>query len=98
MIVNDHPVKFTLFLVTQGVEGRIEAGRKLMNSLELCSLAVSLGAMDTLISPPASMTHTGVPREVRLKTGITDELVRLSVGIDEAEDIIADLDQALERV
>ena len=56
-----------------------------MNSLELCSLAVSLGAVDTLISPPASMTHAGFPKEVRLKTGITpDELVRLSVGIEKA--------------
>ena len=69
-----------------------------MKSLELCSLAVSLGAVDTLISHPVSMTHAGVPREVRLIRGITDVLVRLSVDIDEAEDIIADLDQALERV
>jgi len=57
-----------------------------------------LGAVDTLISHPASMTHAGVPKEVRIKTGITDELVRLSVGIEESEDIIADLDQALERL
>ena len=85
-------------MLSFGVTGGIEAGRKLMNSLELCCLAVSLGAVDTLIAHPASMTHAGVPKEVRIKTGITDNLVRLSVGIEEPEDIIADLDQALERL
>jgi len=85
-------------MLSFGLAGGIEAGRKLMNSLELCSLAVSLGAVDTLISHPASMTHAGVPKDVRLKTGITDELVRLSVGIEDAEDILADLDQALARL
>jgi methionine-gamma-lyase len=85
-------------MLSFGVVGGIEAGRKLMNSLELCSLAVSLGAVDTLIQHPASMTHAGVPKEVRTQTGITDDLVRLSVGIEEPEDIIADLDQALERL
>ncbi|MGZ8947161.1 MAG: trans-sulfuration enzyme family protein [Methylococcaceae bacterium] len=85
-------------MLSFGVAGGIEAGRKLMNCLELCSLAVSLGAVDTLISHPASMTHAGVPKEARIKMGITDDLVRLSVGIEEPEDIIADLDQALERL
>ena len=85
-------------MLSFGVAGGIEAGRKLMNSLELCSLAVSLGAVDTLISHPASMTHAGVPKEVRIKTDITDDLVRLSVGIEEPEDIIADLDQALDKL
>ena len=85
-------------MLSFGVVGGIEAGRKLMNCLELCSLAVSLGAVDTLISHPASMTHAGVPKEARIKMGITDDLVRLSVGIEEPEDIIADLDQALEKL
>lgn len=85
-------------MLSFGVAGGIEAGRNLMNSLELCSLTVSLGAVDTLIQHPASMTHAGIPKEVRIKTGITDDLVRLSVGIEEPEDIIADLDQALERL
>jgi methionine-gamma-lyase len=85
-------------MLSFGVVGGIEAGRKLMNNLELCSLAVSLGAVDTLIQHPASMTHAGIPKEVRTQTGITDDLVRLSVGIEEPEDIIADLDQALERL
>jgi hypothetical protein len=66
-----------------------------MNSLELYSLAVSLGSVDTLIQHPASMTHANVPVDVRTKTGITDELVRNSVGVEDAEDIIADLEQGL---
>ena len=82
-------------IISFGIKGGIEAGRKLMNRVELCILAVSLGSVDTLIQHPASMTHANIPREVRLKMGITDDLVRLSVGIEEPEDIIADLDQAL---
>lgn len=78
-----------------GIKGGVEAGRKLMNSVELCSLAVSLGTVDTLIEHPASMTHANIPAEVRMKTGITDDLVRISVGVEDADDIIADLDQAL---
>ena len=82
-------------MISFGIKGGIEAGQKLMNSVELCSLAVSLGAVDTLIQHPASMTHANVPVEVKAKTGITDDLVRISVGVEEAEDIIEDLDQAL---
>lgn len=82
-------------MISFGVKGGLEAGRKLMNRVELCSLAVSLGTVDTLIQHPASMTHATVPREVRLKVGITDGMVRLSIGIEEVEDIIADLEQAL---
>ncbi len=78
------------------LNGGIEAGSKLMDNVRLCSLAVSLGATDTLIQHPASMTHACVPRKVRNKVGITDGLVRLSVGIEDYEDIIADLEQALE--
>ncbi|MEW6291248.1 MAG: PLP-dependent transferase, partial [Thermodesulfobacteriota bacterium] len=84
--------------ISFGIKGGTEAGRKLMNSVELCSLAVSLGAVDTLIEHPASMTHSNVPLEVRRKAGITDDLVRISVGIEEFEDIIADLDQALMKI
>jgi methionine-gamma-lyase len=78
--------------------GGVEAGRKLMNNVELCSLAVSLGAVETLISHPATMTHAIVPRDARLKAGITDGLVRLSVGIEDVDDIIEDLQQALSKV
>lgn len=85
-------------MLSFGINGGIKAGRRLMNGVELCSLAVSLGAVDTLIQHPASMTHANIPKEVRRKTGITDDLVRLSVGIEDTEDIIADLDQALTNV
>ncbi|AKJ38283.1 trans-sulfuration enzyme family protein [Methanosarcina barkeri] len=80
------------------VKGGIEAGRKLMDNVKLCSLAVSLGATDTLIQHPASMTHACVPHEVRKSVGITDGLVRLSVGIEDYEDIIEDLKQALKAI
>lgn len=80
------------------LRGGIEAGRKLMDSVRLCSLAVSLGATDTLIQHPASMTHACVPLEVRKSIGITNGLVRLSVGLEDSEDIIADLEQALEKI
>ena len=77
------------------VVGGVEAGRTIMNNVKLCSLAVSLGDTETLIQHPASMTHSPICREERLKAGITDGLVRLSVGLEDAEDIIADLEQAL---
>jgi methionine-gamma-lyase len=79
------------------LKGGVEAGRKVMNNVKLCSLAVSLGAVETLISHPATMTHVIVPREERLKAGITDGLVRFSVGIEDVDDIIEDLDQALAK-
>lgn len=77
------------------VKGGFNEARKLMESVKLCSLAVSFGGDKSLIQHPASMTHVMVPREIRLKIGLTDELVRLSVGIEDTEDIIADLNQAL---
>lgn len=75
--------------------GSAEAARRLLNKVKLCSLAESLGGVETLISHPASMTHASMPVEVRKHIGITDGLVRLSVGIEDVEDLIADLDQAL---
>ena len=68
------------------------------NLLHLFALAESLGGVETLISLPALMTHASMPQEVRERIGITDGLVRLSVGIEDAEDIIADLDQALLQI
>ncbi|KKH46669.1 PLP-dependent aspartate aminotransferase family protein [Methanosarcina sp. 1.H.A.2.2] len=79
------------------IRGGIEAGRRLMDNVRLCSLAVSLGATDTLIQHPASMTHACIPGHIRNKVGIKDGLVRLSVGIEDPEDIIADLEQALSK-
>ena len=85
-------------LIKFEVEGGFEAGKVFMNSLKLCTLAVSLGGVETLIQHPASMTHFSMGKEARLAGGITDGLVRLSVGIENVDDIIADLDQALEKV
>jgi cystathionine beta-lyase/cystathionine gamma-synthase len=75
--------------------GSLEAARKFLNQVKLCALAESLGGVETLISLPALMTHASMPQEVRERIGITEGLVRLSVGIEDADDIIADLDQAL---
>ena len=75
-----------------------EAGKTLLNSLKLCSLAVSLGDTETLIQHPASMTHSPYTKEEREAAGITDGLVRLSVGLENVEDIIADLEQGLEKI
>lgn len=77
------------------LKGGFEAGKKLMNNVELCTLAVSLGTVDTLIQHPASMTHSVMDEALRAKAGITEGLVRISVGIEDAEDIIQDLEQAL---
>jgi len=76
----------------------LEAARRLLNSVNLCSLAESLGGVETLISLPALMTHASMPPAVRQQIGITEGLVRLSVGLEDAEDLIADLDQALDKV
>jgi len=78
--------------------GGIRAGVKLLNSVKLCSLAESLGSVETMVTHPATMTHAEVPREDRLARGLNDGLVRLSVGIEHVSDIQADLEQALARV
>lgn len=78
------------------LKGGFEAGKTLMNRVKLCTLAVSLGDVDTLIEHPASTTHAVVPREERIAAGLTDGLVRLSVGIESLEDLMKDLRQGLE--
>lgn len=85
-------------MISFGVKGGLESGRKLMDNVHLATLAVSLGGVETLIQHPASMTHASVSIPDKLKAGITDDLVRLSVGIEDVKDIIKDLDQALEKV
>jgi len=75
--------------------GTEEGARRFLNQVKLCSLAESLGGVETLISLPAQMTHSTIPKEVRDRIGITESLVRLSVGIEDVDDIVADLDQAL---
>lgn len=78
--------------------GGFEAGETLMNSLQTITLAVSLGNVDSLIQHPASMTHRSVPHEKRLRSGITDGLVRFSVGIENIDDLLEDLEQGLSQV
>ena len=76
----------------------LENARTVLNQVKLCSLAESLGGVETLISHPATMTHASVPPEVRERIGITEGLIRISVGIEDVEDLIADLDQALRKI
>lgn len=78
--------------------GSLENAKMVLKSVRLCALAESLGGVETLISHPATMTHASVPSEERQRLGITDGLVRISVGIEDVEDLIADLDQALAKV
>ncbi len=84
-------------MISFELTGGIPAGKTMMNSVELCGLAESLGAVETMITHPATMTHVDVPVEERHARGLTDGLVRLSVGIEDADDIIADLEQALDK-
>ncbi len=80
------------------VKGGAEAGKKLMGLVELWTLAENLGSVESLITHPVTMTHAAIEPEERLRIGITDGLVRISVGMEDAEDLIEDLEQALDRV
>ena len=81
-------------MISFGLNGGFEAGKILMDHVKLATLAVSLGGVETLIQHPASMTHAGVPDNLKENAGITDDLVRLSIGIEDVEDLIDDLEQA----
>jgi methionine-gamma-lyase len=85
-------------MMSFGLRGGYDAGVRLMDHVHLASLAVSLGGVETLIQHPASMTHAGVSEENKLTAGITEDLVRFSVGIEDVEDILEDLRQALDQV
>jgi len=85
-------------MISCDLKGGFSAGKKLMDNIEIFTLAVSLGCVDSLIQHPASMTHACVPKEKREKGGLTDGLVRISVGIEDVEDLISALDRALEKV
>ena len=78
--------------------GSVEAGKAFANAVKLCTLATSLGGVETILQHSASMTHATIPREDRLKAGITDGMIRLSVGIEDVKDLSADIEQALERI
>ncbi len=77
--------------------GSVESGKRMVNNVKLCTLGTSLGGVETLIQHSASMTHAALSREERLKAGISDGLIRLSVGIEDVNDLIDDLNQALEK-
>jgi methionine-gamma-lyase len=84
-------------MICFGLHGGYEAGRKMINAVRLCTRAVSLGGIESLIQHPASMTHAGLAKEHREMAGITDDLIRLSVGCEGIEDIRADFEQALDK-
>lgn len=86
-----HPGAVLSFELREGFEG----GKQFIDKLRMCVRAVSLGTIDTLVSHPASMSHSGMSKEDRYKSGITDGLIRMSVGLEDIGDIIGDLDQAL---
>lgn len=85
-------------MITFEVKGGLKAGKAVMNGVKLAALAVSLGGIESLIQHPASMTHAGVSKKDREEAGITDGLIRYSVGCEDIEDIIADLTQALDKI
>lgn len=85
-------------MVSFEVKGGLEPSKKLVNSLQLIKIAVSLGDAETLVEHPAAMTHRGYPREALAGFGLTESMIRLSIGLEDPEDIIADLEQALSRL
>lgn len=85
-------------MISFGLKGGLDAGKILMNNVKMAMLAVSLGGIETLIQHPASMTHSKMSKDAREKAGISDGLVRFSVGIEDIKDIIADLEQALGKI
>jgi methionine-gamma-lyase len=88
-----HPGAVMSFELKNGLAG----GKRFINNLKMCIKAVSLGTVDTLISHPASMSHSGVAKEYRIKSGITDGLIRMSVGLENINDLLNDLNQALKQ-
>jgi methionine-gamma-lyase len=85
-------------MIAIGVKGGLEGGRTVMNTVQLFTLAVSLGGVESLIEHPASMTHASVPKAEREEAGIVDELVRISVGCEDYEDLRDDLEKALNAI
>ena len=85
-------------MITFEIDGDLELAKQFVNNLNIFTRAVSLGGVESLISHPASTTHSVISVEDREKAGITDSLMRISVGIEEAEDLINDLDQAFMKL
>ena len=88
------------FVLKDGINGlsAFDAAKKLMNNLKIPAIAVSLGDPDTLIQHPASMTHVKVPKDVQKQVGISDGMLRFSVGLEDVEDLIQDFNQAFENL
>ncbi len=84
-------------IISIDIKGGIDQSRRMLERCRLFSLAESLGGVESLINHPAIMTHASVPAEIRARLGISDTLVRLSVGVEDVNDLIADLDQALSQ-
>ena len=84
-------------MVAFELKGGFHAAKELLKNTEVFILAISLGTVDSLIQHPASMTHAKVSKELREKQGLTDSLIRISVGCEDTEDLIADLGQAIEK-
>ncbi|MBU1273330.1 MAG: aminotransferase class I/II-fold pyridoxal phosphate-dependent enzyme, partial [Alphaproteobacteria bacterium] len=82
-------------MVTVVLEGDLERAKRVLERVQVFTLAESLGGVESLVNHPAIMTHASVPKDIREKGGVTDSLIRLSVGVENVEDLIADLDQAL---
>ncbi|MDI6780202.1 MAG: PLP-dependent aspartate aminotransferase family protein [Bacteroidota bacterium] len=85
-------------MISFGLKGGFDAAKILMDNMQLALLAVSLGGVETLIQHPASMTHSKVSKDDKLKAGITNDLIRLSIGIEDVDDIVADLENGLEKI
>ena len=85
-------------IVAFEIKGGINAGRKFLNAIQLCSLSANLGDTRSIVTHPASTTHSKLSQEERLKVGITDGLVRVSVGLEHVDDVINDLKQALASI
>jgi cystathionine gamma-lyase len=84
-------------IISIDIKGGIDQSRRMLERCQLFSLAESLGGVESLINHPAIMTHASVPADIRARLGISDTLVRLSVGVEDVNDLIADLDQALSK-
>jgi cystathionine gamma-lyase len=82
-------------MVTVVLQGDLERARRVLEKVRVFTLAESLGGVESLVNHPAIMTHASVPKDLREKGGVTDSLIRLSVGVENVEDLIADLDQAI---
>ena len=85
-------------MISFGLTGGFQAAKSMLDTVQLALLAVSLGGVETLIQHPASMTHARMPENDKLKSGITDDLIRLSVGIEDLDDIIRDLEFGLKKI